>query len=64
MSKCQLFNNKLNFLGFIISEQGLEPDEAKVKAIVQMQPPTDLKDLRSFLGLCGFYHNLLQGVRN
>lgn len=42
-------------LGHCISRKGLEVDQAKIEAIEQLPPPTNVKEVRSFLGHAGFY---------
>jgi hypothetical protein len=43
------------FLGFVVSGQGVEVDEEKIKAIRDWMPPQNVSQVRSFLGLAGFY---------
>jgi hypothetical protein len=47
-------------LGHVIYERGIEVDKAKVETVEQLPPPTNVKSLRSFLGLAGFYRRLLR----
>ncbi|KAJ8412297.1 hypothetical protein AAFF_G00145640 [Aldrovandia affinis] len=49
--KCLLRQKQLHYLGHCIDEHGIRPDEVKVKAITQMQPPKDITDLRRILGM-------------
>ena len=49
------FKKRTEFLGFIVSGEGLEPSPSKVTTITQAPAPADLKELRSWLGLIGFY---------
>ncbi|XP_061196525.1 uncharacterized protein K02A2.6-like [Saccostrea echinata] len=60
--KCQLRLRKLEFLGHILSDKGIDPTREKVKATVEARPPTNASEVRSFLGLvtyCGkFIPNL------
>ena len=51
----------MEYLGHIISEKGVEPVQAKVDAIQQWPIPKNLKALRGFLGLTGFYRRFIQG---
>src|SRR5947209_3403852 len=53
--KCQLFKTKLNFLGHIISRQGIQPDPDKVKAIDAILPPKNIKQVQTLLGIPGYY---------
>ena len=46
--------NRIPFYGHIIGENGIEPDPSKVAAINQMQKPTDVKSLQTFLGMVNY----------
>lgn len=47
----------VEFLGHTVSAYGMSPHEAKVAAIREMPAPTNVSDLRSLLGFCGYYRN-------
>jgi hypothetical protein len=47
--------DKLVFLGFVVSSKGVQVDEAKIDAIKTWPQSTNLLQVRSFLGLAGFY---------
>ncbi|NHN22271.1 hypothetical protein G6046_15175, partial [Bacillus amyloliquefaciens] len=47
-------------LGHKISQKGMEVDQAKVKIIAELQPPTSVTDVRSFLGHAGFYRRYIK----
>ena len=53
-SKCEFGKSKIDFVGHTISERGLEPNKEKIKAIVEMEAPKDVPELRRFLGMVGF----------
>jgi hypothetical protein len=55
LSKCEFCKEKLKYLGFIVDRDGLRPDPEKIKCIVEYPRPNNLKQLRSFLGMVGFY---------
>ncbi|KAL5020662.1 hypothetical protein ScPMuIL_002255, partial [Solemya velum] len=44
--KCEFFQTETNFLGHIVNENGIRPDPNKVKAILEMSPPTDVSEMR------------------
>jgi hypothetical protein len=53
--KCTSCTDRVAFLGYIVTPQGIEVDEAKIKAIKSWSIPATLTQLQSFLGLAGFY---------
>ena len=54
-TKCAFFQTKVQFLGHVISKNGLEVDPEKVKAIQNFPVPQNQTDIKSFSGLCSFY---------
>ena len=55
LEKCTFCTNKVVFLGFVVSGQGVEVDESKVEAIKNWPTPINVSQVRSFHGLTGFY---------
>ena len=53
-SKCQFWLDKVAFLGHVISIEGISVDPQKIEAIVNWKPPTNVYEVRSFLGLAGY----------
>ena len=51
MDKCEFWRDKLTFLGHIVSKEGISPDPAKIVAIKKMDPPTNVPEVRCFLGM-------------
>ena len=57
--KCEFAKKSVKFLGHEISGEGLLVDSTKVRAIEERKPPTNRKELLSFLGLCGYYRKFI-----
>ncbi|XP_058456713.1 uncharacterized protein K02A2.6-like [Malaya genurostris] len=55
LEKCNFGQSSIKFIGHIIDAKGIRPDPAKISAIVQMPCPTDVSQIRSFLGAVNFY---------
>jgi hypothetical protein len=49
--KCEFSQNRLKFLGHVIDNKGITADPDKTKAIREMQTPTNVSDLRRFMGM-------------
>ncbi|KAJ8385356.1 hypothetical protein AAFF_G00189770 [Aldrovandia affinis] len=54
--KCQLFRRETAFLGHVVSAGGVATDPAKIAAVHDWPPPTNVSNLWSFLGLASYYH--------
>jgi hypothetical protein len=55
LEKCTFFKDKVIFLGYVISKNGVEVDASKIKAIQNWPTPMNVSQVRSFHGLTGFY---------
>ncbi len=55
MTFCTL---EIEYLGYILSRDGIKPQSNKVQAILAIQPPTNVKQLRHFLGKVQYYCDL------
>jgi hypothetical protein len=59
-SKCEFFKERVSFLGHVISADGVSMDESKVSAIKDWPVPASVHDVRSFLGLAGYYRKFVK----
>ena len=61
LSKCQFWLDKVAFLGHVISDNGVSVDPQKIEAVVNWKPPKKVSEVRSFLGLAGYYRKFVEG---
>ena len=59
-SKCHFFKRQVEFLGHIVSQKGVETDPKKIKDVKEWPIPRRVKDVRSFLGLTGYYRRFIK----
>ena len=57
--KCSFYQPRVEFLGHVISEKGVEMDARKLESIQQWKVPITVKELQSFLGLCNYYRDFI-----
>jgi len=60
-TKCCLFMTETTFAGATVSPEGVQPDLAKLTAVVNWERPADALNLESFLGLTSHFRDLIQG---
>ena len=59
LKKCSFLQHQVNYLGFVIDQDGIKPDQKKVEAIRALPVPTCVKEVRSFVGMCSYYRRFI-----
>lgn len=60
LEKCSFFAQSIEYLGREISEAGVRPGRHKVEAVLSMQAPGSVKQVRQFLGLAGYFRKFVE----
>jgi hypothetical protein len=61
LRKCKFWMKQVAFLGHVISKGGISVDPSKVQDVLSWNVPTSVGDIRSFLGLAGYYRRFIEG---
>ncbi|XP_052725438.1 uncharacterized mitochondrial protein AtMg00860-like [Vigna angularis] len=61
LSKCEFWMKEVQFLGHVISADDIYVDPAKVQAVLQWERPRSVIEIRSFVGLAGYYRWFIEG---
>jgi hypothetical protein len=61
ISKCAFWLKEVSFLGHIITDGGIAVDPSKVRDVLNWSPPKNVPEIRSFLGLAGYYRRFIEG---
>ncbi|GBL99853.1 Retrovirus-related Pol polyprotein from transposon 17.6 [Araneus ventricosus] len=59
LEKCHFFKQKLEFLGYFISSEGIQPQESKIRAVQEFLTPKHPKQIHRFLGLCSWLKSFI-----
>jgi len=61
LSKWEFWLREVSFLGHVISRGGIAVDPSKIDAVMQWESPKSVFEVRSFLGLAGYYRRFIEG---
>ena len=61
LSKCDFWLKEVSFRGHVLSNGGIAVDPKKVEDVLNWNPPRDVGEIRSFLGLAGYYCRFIEG---
>ena len=60
-SKCEFFKTSVTYLGHVVSQEGIATDPEKLSIVKDWPTPTNVKELRQFLGFAGYYRRFVKG---
>lgn len=60
-SKCYFVQSKVDYLGHVVSAEGLRPNPNKIKAVQEFPVPVNSTGVKAFLGLCNYYRRFVKG---
>ena len=61
LKKCEFWLEEMQFLGHIMTKDGISVDQTKIEAIVNWPRPKNVSEVRSVLGMAGYYRRFVEG---
>ena len=61
LSKCEFHKHSISFLGYVISDQDLEPDPKKVQLVKEWPTSKNVRDVQAFLEIMNYYQKFIEG---
>ena len=59
VEKCEFHKDQMTFVGYLVSQEGIGMDPAKVSAVLDWPTPTTVKEVQSYLGFANFYRKFI-----
>jgi hypothetical protein len=60
-SKCEFWLDQVEFLGHVISKEGIAVNLSKLASVLEWEAPKNIKQIREFLGMAGYYRRFIEG---
>lgn len=60
VDKCRFLQTKLEYLGYTVTEEGIQPTNRGIEAIMKFPAPRSVRDVQSFLGLCSYFRKFVE----